>query len=95
MTRQHPHSGQESVLSGQKEVVSMSDPQSLEEAWQRLEHIMDWKEYMEDAGVRDEVDATRALALAAFKLGVNVRTPMGHTWNYEDDEQRRIEELGT
>ena len=67
MTRQHPHSAQESAPSGQKEVVSMSDPQTLEEAWQRLEYLMDWKEHMKTRTVQDEVDATRALALAAHK----------------------------
>ena len=63
----------------------MTEPQTLEEAWRN--HGL--------ALTSEELDDTaRALALAAFKLGVNVRTPMGHTWNYEDDEQRRIEALG-
>ena len=64
----------------------MSDPQTLEEAWRN--HGL--------ALTSEELDdAARALALAAFKMGVNVRTPLGHTWNDEDDERRRIEELGT
>ena len=63
----------------------MTDAQTLEEAWRN--HGL--------ALTSEELDDTaRALALAAFKMGVNVRTPLGHTWNYEDDEQRRIEALG-
>ena len=63
----------------------MADPQTLEEAWRNHGPAL----------TSEELDDTaRALALAAFKMGVNVRTPLGHTWNYEDDERRRIEALG-
>ena len=76
----------------------MSDPQSLEEGWEGLDtqvlELLRFDKNLTSDHIRDAKSAARALALAAFKLGVNVRTPMGHTWNYEDDEQRRIEELG-
>ena len=63
----------------------MSDPQSLEEAWRN--HGL--------ARTSEELDDTaRALALAAFEMGVNTKTPCGHTWNSEHDERSRIEALG-
>ena len=58
---------------------------SLEEAWRN--HGL--------ALTSEELDDTaRALALAAFKMGVYTKTACGHTWNDEDAERRRIEELG-
>ena len=77
----------------------MTDPQTLEEAWKRLEHLMDWKEHMEIPEVRDEVDAARALALAAVDA-VEATEGKGYEFGmgrYECDfevVQRRIEELG-
>ena len=74
---------------------------SLEEAHESLREYVDCLAHhggtgcdVHETAEADVYDAARALALAAFKMGVNVRTPLGHTWNYEDDEQRRIEALG-
>ena len=63
----------------------MAEPQTLEEAWRN--HGL--------ALTSEELDDTaRALALAAFEMGVYTKTACGHTWNDEDAERRRIEELG-
>ena len=75
----------------------MSKPETLEEAWARLvrgsKYIVGRSEATE--ALREEVrDAARALALAAFKMGVYTKTACGHTWNDEDAERRRIEALG-
>ena len=85
--RQHPHSAQESVPSGQKEVGSMSDPQSLEEAWESV-----WKNVgaVDWGGLED---AIRALALAGFWAGVNIGTG-GSRHTDIVAEARRIEALG-
>ena len=81
MTRQHPHSAQESAPSAQKEVVSMSDPQSLEEAWRN--HGL--------ALTSEELDdAARALALAAHTAVCLRCSSPG--WDCAD--RRRIEALG-
>ena len=79
----------------------MADPQSLEEAHELLREYVDCLAH--HAGTNCDVhegaeagvyDAARALALAAFKMGVYTKTACGHTWNDEDAERRRIEELG-
>ena len=69
----------------------MAETKTLEEAY---EELFATAARIPLASPAEFQSAARALALAAFKMGVNVRTPLGHTWNYEDDEQRRIEELG-
>ena len=98
MTRQHPHSVQESEPSAQEEVVSMSDPQSLEEAWHSFCHPA-----LGPPPYYRERDAALALALAVleetdwldalpneapyYSLKVSEKSRRKHL-------RRRIEELG-
>ena len=73
----------------------MTDPQSLEEAWELVAEagnpIVAATPDGQFVGLHT---AARALALVAFEMGVNTKTPCGHTWNSEHDERRRIEALG-
>ena len=71
----------------------MSDAQSLEEAWEIIRMRLDVLVSTSNSRAR-MVDAARALALAAFEMGVYTKTACGHTWNDEDAERRRIEALG-